>query len=289
MSSPRGILADHPRLLTILAGLLFSTAAPVSRFVSLGPLGISFFRCLVGLFALPLFAKGFGCRELKAFRISDFIGGTAYAATSLSFFIALNYTTAANATVLFQTSPVFIIPLGYLLLRERSDRWDYAAIALMLTGIILCFREGLNTDGSIGDLAALGGALAFSLMNIRMRHVDREGKVRMLMAGNFLLVLITMPFLFGTVISGRDILLSGSLGVVHMALPFLLYGRALEKLRALEGAVYKNAESVFAPLWVGLLVKEVPGPWTIGGFLLIMGALVLRAWAPTPLHRSSSA
>jgi drug/metabolite transporter (DMT)-like permease len=264
-------------MLVLISALLFSIAAPVTKYVNFGPLNVSFYRSLTGIVFLVVAALLAGPKNLRGFTFQDLLGGLAYAATSIFFFLGLHYTTAANATVLFQTAPVFLVPLGYFFLREKADRRDLTAITLMIFGIVLCFREGISTEGSRGDIFALSGALAISFLNIIMRKNRGMASYRLLITGNAIIVLICLPLQFGsTVVSVRDVALSSTLGIFHMAVPFLIYGRALKSLRALEASIFKNFESVLAPLWVALLVGELPGTWTVAGFLCVTAALIIR-------------
>lgn len=267
----------HPRMLVLASAFLFSIAAPVTKYVEFGPLNVSFFRSLTGIAFLVILALLTGSKDFTGFTLRDFLGGIAYAATSICFFLGLHYTTAANATVLFQTSPVFLVPLGYLILKEKADRLDLIAITLMILGIVLCFRDGISTKGSWGDIFALSGALAISFMTIIMRKNKGMANFRLLITGNVIIVLVCLPFQFGSaVLSVKDIVLSSMLGIFHMALPFLIYARALKSLRVLEASIFKNLESVLAPLWVALLVRELPGIWTVAGFLCVTAALTIR-------------
>ncbi len=268
---------NRPRLMVFIVALLFSTAAPVTKFVTMPAISVSFYRSLVGIPSLLLLTLPRYGRSLFRFSPPDLFQGIFYAMTSLSFFLALGRTSAANATILFQTTPVFLIPMGYLFLKEKTDIWDLVTIILMMIGIILCFQGDVDTHGHSGDLIALGGAVSFAFMNILMRKTDFVGSIRGLLIGNILIVLIALPMQFGTAPVPRDLILAGSLGFIHMALPFVIYSRAILSLRALEASIYKNLETVTAPLWVALVVGEVPGLWTIAGFLCVFCALILRA------------
>lgn len=268
---------DHPRLNVLIAAVLFSTAAPVTKFVDFGPLSVTFFRSLAGIVALVLLTFNMPRRELLKFTIYDFLGGMAYAATSLCFFSAMSLTTAANAIILFQTTPVFLIPLGFLFLGEKAGGRDILSIILMLGGIVLCFREGMDIGGQWGDLLALGGAVSFGLMSIIMKKNPGRGSTRLLIVGNLLIILITLPFQNFDNISLRDAGLSSALGIFHMAIPLLLIARGLRVLPALEVSIIKNLETVLSPLWVAFLVSEIPGFYSILGFIAVMAAILVGA------------
>ena len=79
----------------------------------------------------------------------------AYAATTLTFFSAVRFTTAANATILQHTSPIYIAFLGAVFLGERTSLKDWTALAAVLFGVVLCLRSSLGFHGHTGNILAL--------------------------------------------------------------------------------------------------------------------------------------
>jgi drug/metabolite transporter (DMT)-like permease len=66
------------------------------------------------------------------------------------------------------------------------------------------------------------------------------------------------------------------LGILQIALPYLLFAQALKHLTAQEGGLISLSEPVMVPIWV-LLVWGAPIAWhTIAGGTLIIVSLVVR-------------
>jgi len=59
----------------------------------------------------------------------------------------------------------------------------------------------------------------------------------------------------------------------------LLYTRAIRQVRALESILILTLEPILNPLWVLLVVGEVPGPLALAGGTIVIGAVVARALA----------
>ena len=55
-----------------------------------------------------------------------------------------------------------------------------------------------------------------------------------------------------------------------------LYGKAIPHVQAIEAIVIPIIEPVLNPLWVWLLVGEVPSGWALLGGTMVLGAVTAR-------------
>ena len=268
-----------PILLVVFATLLFSIGSPVSKITSSSPMVLTFFRCLSGLicFAVARRVKGGG----KLFKLQPLliIGGALYAVTSLSFYTALKFTTAANATVLGNTSPFFLAILGFVFLHEKPLKRDWFILFFIMAGIVLCFYSGISLKGSKGDLLALFAGFMFSILAVIIKKSGSEDAMQPLIWGNLIAVIITSPALFKPeAIIIKDLPFFVILGIFQMALPFFLYAKGQQNLGAMEASLFKLLEPVAATIWVALLVSEIPSFYSIIGGLLVILALFLKTF-----------
>lgn len=278
-------MTDHPGenkfkpiLLVISATLLWSIGSPISKITYSSPMVLIFFRCLSGLAVLAA-AKTFTGGKLFKLKPQLIIGGALYAVTSLSFYTALKFTTAANATVLGNTSPFFLAILGFIFLNEKPAKRDWFILALVITGIVFCFYGGISLKGTKGDLLALLVAVLFSFLAIIIKKSGDEDAMQPLIWGNLIAVLITAPSLLKPdAIIIRDIPFFVILGVFQMALPFFLYARGQMKLGAMEASLFKLLEPIAATIWVVLIVGEIPTLYSIIGGALVIAALFFKTF-----------
>ena len=63
---------------------------------------------------------------------------------------------------------------------------------------------------------------------------------------------------------------------VQMALPYVLFAWALQRVPGPEASLLTLIEPVLNPLWVALFVGERPSAATAAGGALILAALALR-------------
>jgi drug/metabolite transporter (DMT)-like permease len=89
--------------------------------------------------------------------------------------------------------------------------------------------------------------------------------------GNILTAFIGLPFILQSVPGSNDWLLLLILGIVQLGIPYILYSKAIKHATALESILIPVLEPLLNPVWVFLMLGEVPGPLALVG-----GAIVLR-------------
>lgn len=62
-------------------------------------------------------------------------------------------------------------------------------------------------------------------------------------------------------------------GVVQLGFSTVLYSKAIPHVRALEAVLIPVIEPVLNPVWVWLLVGEVPSGWALLGGAIVVGAV----------------
>ncbi|MFP4383900.1 MAG: DMT family transporter [Spirochaetia bacterium] len=275
------------RLLVIFSACLWSMGAlSVKVLPETHPMTITFFRSLSGtiffLFYLYVWKQDDPSRtaEKKAPRFfgvtwKETAGGLAYGATTLTFFAAVRLTTAANATILQHTSPVWVALAGYIFLKEKTFLRDWISIFFVLAGVFLCMSGKIERSGTFGNVLALLSGLAFSFLVIIMRSSGRRSSIRSLILGNIFTIAVSAPLMIRDEITAGAVLVPVFLGVFQLFLPFILYNYALVYIRAVESTILKTIEPVLSPVWVALAVREIPSPESIAGGVLVITVIVV--------------
>jgi len=215
------------------------------------------------------------------------IVGFAYAATTLLYVQANKHTTAASAIFLQSTSPLFILLLAPVLLGEHATRRDVAQMAAMAVGLGLFFL-GSDRPSTTAPNPALGNTLAaicavtWALTVIGYRWLAARGAsvagavaCGNLMASLFALVM-AQPLVAGRPV---DWAVVAFLGIFQLGIPYLFLARAVPQVRALEVGLFLLIEPVLNPIWAWLVHGETPGPATLVGGALILGATAVRVVA----------
>jgi drug/metabolite transporter (DMT)-like permease len=219
-------------------------------------------------------------RPRITWRPTQLLAALAYTGTVSLFVIANDRTTAANAIFLQYTAPIYVALFGRWFLGEPARRIDWICIVIALAGIALFFRDQFSSTGLIGIMAALASGVSFAVMVMALRK-EREGSPEgALLLGNVLTTIVGLPFAIGHPLSLHEGGLLLALGVVQLGIPYILYSLAIRRVTALGAILIPMLEPILNPLWVALAKGEVPGPWSLLGGALVLGAVVLRGVLP---------
>lgn len=207
---------------------------------------------------------------------NQLLGAAAYVATVSFFVIATDLTTAANAVFLQYTAPVYVAVLATWMLGERTAVKDWICIAFAVVGVGMLCRGGFAANSLAGILAGLASGLGMALMVIFLRREKDGSPEAALLLGNMATAVIGLPFGIGKMPGAGEWGLLLALGVFQLGIPYVLYGLAIRHVKALEGILIPLLEPVLNPVWVLIFVGERPGPWSVGGAALILGAMLVR-------------
>jgi drug/metabolite transporter (DMT)-like permease len=266
------------------AALFWSLGGVLIKGIDWHPLAISGARSAIGAaFLLIVFPR-------PRFRpaLPQVGGAVAYAVTVTLFVVANKLTTAANAILLQYTAPVYVALFGAWFLGERPRRADWLTLAVVLGGMVLFFLEDLTAENLWGNVAALGSGMGFAWMALFLRKQKEGSTSESVILGNLLAALIGLPFIVSPPPPSGDVLELLLLGVVQVGLPYALFARAIRGVTALESMLIPTVEPVLNPLWVLLLIGEVPGPLPLIGGAVILGAVTLRGLLPVLERRATS-
>jgi drug/metabolite transporter (DMT)-like permease len=259
-------------LLLLATAVLWSMGGVLIKSIDLAPVTIAGSRSLIAAVIIAM-AKPDTIRKTSWQTVP---GAIAYAFTVLLFVVATKLTTAANAIFLQYTAPVYIALISPWYLRERTNRHDWILVGIALGGIALFFWDRLSLQGLAGIVVALGSGLSFAWMTIFMRRERTGSPEAVVLLGNEFTVLFALPWMFPTPALATNVPRLLVLGVVQLAVPYLLYSVAIRHVRALDAAIVGIIEPILNPIWVMIVTNERPSFWTIVGGTIVLGTSL--AW-----------
>ena len=177
-----------PRLLLVVAAVLFSTGGAAIKYNQLTSWQVACFRAAFAAGALWIAIPG----VRRRWSWTLFWVGCAYASMLVMFVAATKLTTAANAIFLQSTAPIYLLFIGPVVLKEPLRRSDVMLLVLMAIGMSLFFvgsETPLATapNPRLGNLLGAATGLAWGTHSNRAplgrtkgsyrRHRDR-GRVR---------------------------------------------------------------------------------------------------------------
>ena len=265
----------HAVALLVLCAVLWSTGGLLIKWIAWPALAIAGIRSAIAAVVLLL-----ALREWPS-PWSWWLGSGALAGavSMLGFVIATKLTAAANAIFLVYTAPLYVALLSAWVLREPLRRGDWLTLLLVLLGMGCFCVEQLTLEGWVGNLCALGSGLATAWLVVCLRKHAATSPLTILFLANVLVAVAGIPFMGAATsdpVSWGVVLVAG---VVQLGVPTVLYGKAIPHVRAIEAILIPVIEPVLNPLWVLLLVGEVPSGWALLGGAIVVGAVTARGLA----------
>ena len=272
------------RMMIIIAALLFSTAGAAIKSITLSGFQVASFRSLVAvIFLFIILPKARVLPSKKILMVC-----IAYAMTVIFFVLSNKLTTAANSIFLQSASPLYIMLLGPLFLKEKIKSTDLFLILPIVTGMMFLFAgtsagTALSSNPILGNILACGAGVCWAMLIMGLRFLKRDDQTNqgiiLLLWGNLLASAIAMPFAFPMVsFQISDVCLILFLGIVQISLGYLFMLKGLSKVPAFEASLLLLFEPVASPIIAWFVHGEKVTLITLVGAGLIFMATVLKSY-----------
>ena len=215
----------------------------------------------------------------------EWLGAFAYMGLQLCFILGTLIAPAANIIFLQYTSIVFIIPLGYWWLGERVRSADLIAMLIIISGMLLFFGGDLSLDTARGNLFGIASAVCGALMTVALRRQKEASPANSILLGSAISLVISIPALVQTNYTLPTVGMILYLGIFQIGLGFALYTQAIKHVPAVQATLLVMLEPIFNPVWVFLVLGELPARWAVVGALLVVVGVIYRALAGVKRRR----
>ena len=272
---------NHLRgILIVTAGvLIISFDALLVRLAAVDGWNVAFWR---GLF-MSLAMAPFGRRRALAGLQKPpppraaWLAGIALASSSLTLVLAFTLTRAANAVVILSAAPLCAALLSHFLLKETCPPRTWAAILICMGGVVWVMSGSMGNGNYIGDLLAVVAALCTGAYFTIFRSYPTLSRPSAITRGGLLLALITLPLAAPLSLPAMSYLWLTISGLIQMPLAILLMSVGTRYLPAAEVSLFLLLEAVLAPIWVWMVLGEIPPEATLAGGGLILVTLILHS------------
>ena len=284
----KGYLGD---ILIIIAGLFWGSMGIFVR--HLNDLGFSSIQvaCLRLTTAGILFALILLIKDRKGFKIAlrDIPLFLALGLVSILFFTCCYFTairlmTMSTAAILLYTSPIWVMILAIIFLKEKITIQKLIALILAFAGCILVSGFGGKVT-VMGILVGLGSGLGYGLYSIFGTFALKKYSPYTVTCYTFLIAGLGSIFVADPVdlvskisaVENKPALFGFVLltAVITAVIPFLLYTLGLNMTTAGKAAVLATVEPAAATLFGFFVMKETVGPVAIAGILLVFAAIIV--------------
>ena len=263
-----------PAIAAIAAcALLWSTAGLFIKIVSWNPFAIAGVRSFIGAIVILVVIR----RPRFTWSFAQIAGAVCYAACMISFVSANKLTTAANAILLQYTAPLWVAAFGWIFLKEKAGVVDWVTIGVVLGGMVLFFVDKLSLGGMQGNILAIVSGIFFAGSIVAFRAQKESSSLESILLSHVITVLVAIPFLWrgSPTLAGWGGL--AFLGVFQIGVSSLLLSYGVKRVTALQSILTAVLEPIFNPLWVFLVLGELPGPHALIGGAIILVAVTARS------------
>jgi drug/metabolite transporter (DMT)-like permease len=208
------------------------------------------------------------------------LGGLFFALDLALYNTSILKTSAANATLLGNNTPIVVGLLSWLIFRKRPSAAFWLGLVLALAGslVILWADLGKLTRLGVGDLMALGAAACFAVYLLATERVrtftSTLGFLRLAMISSTVALLL-INLVMGIslrVPQGRTLWAVLGLGLVSQLVGYLALTYALGHLPATVTSVSLLTQGPLTAVMAALLLAEpLTWPQILGGVLVLSG------------------
>lgn len=252
---------------------------------------VSFYRGAVGLLfflvwlALRPHGSGLASRRLWFWSV---VAGLGVAGNFSFYFVSIGEGSVAVAATLMYCAPVFVYLVSFVLKLERATPLKWAAIAVVMFGIVLLTRIydiGADDVTLIGVVAGLLAGLSYAVFIFGFKYADPHGSPQAILVIAFATLVITLIWMGDAdqtiAILGAPVWpLLAVLGMLGGGLSFIFYIVGLDHTAPAVASIVAMVEPVTASLFgVVVLNESLVGLQIVGMGLILATVTALGVYS----------
>ena len=262
-------------LLAFIGVMFITPDSLLIRLSTLDTWGLLFYRgaipFVVVLLSLILIYRSKLIKLVFAMGLAGILYSITFTATNITFIISIQNTNVANTLVMVAMAPMLSAVLSIFFLNEKPDKKTLIAILITFFSVIYIFYDSVKIGNFFGDMFGLITALGLAFNAIIIRYAKNRNLVPAAVIGKLFVAIFAIFFVENLRLDGIDLYVIPLMGVMCVAIPFVLITIAPRFITAAEVNLFFLLETIIGPIWVWMVIKEQPSIETIsGGFIIIL-------------------
>ncbi|SCA55426.1 conserved membrane hypothetical protein [Candidatus Terasakiella magnetica] len=205
---------------------------------------------------------------------------------TLTFVLSITHTTVANTLVILSTMSLFAALLSMVFLKERIALRTWVAMGCAIIGILIVFMDDLDGAGLSGKLFALACAFV-TAANMTVIRSEKQISVPTIFAwGGLIIAIPALYFAPSLMINMQATVTLITMGGLN-AIAFVLLGLGAKRIPSPEVSLLMLLETIIGPIWVWLVLQEVPSINALIGGTIVITTLALHAFASLKANRQA--
>ncbi len=289
-----------PGLVLAIALLSVSFGGLFARWAALPALAVTAWRVTLATlivwaaravwhrFHPPPAAEAYVAREVLRARWQATACGVLLALHSATWLTSLGLTTVAESTLLADSTPVWVLLIGWAALGRRPQPRQWAALLLAAAGVVVLVGGRLEAGANLGNLLAVSSAVLMGLYLLFAEAAQRVLRSGQFVAHSYAVAAVVawgLVFATGTSAAWQVTEIPavswGALVCVAIVSQCIGHGGFNYSVRSVPPAVVSLTilgEPAIAGLLAWGLLGEVPAPAFYPGAALVLAGVGLAAW-----------
>jgi len=216
---------------------------------------------------------------MKIFILSAF----SYSGATAFYFLASQHIGTGFAMVIFFSFPVFVTLLAWILGTWKMNRFSFAALVAVISGLALIKVSGGNVLDGAGIALAVIAACCFAAYVYGSQHTTKNIDSRILTLlvcfGNTIIFLVLSCYTSSIVVphSIKAWFYICSIGIIATALPIQLLLDGLKYISPVKASILSALEPVVTVMVGLILLHETISYWqSLGITIILLGAILIQ-------------
>lgn len=261
--------------MVFMGAVFWSLNAPLVKYVHMDPILVCGLRSLIaGLTLSPFirFEKLHFNRWLVLYLLS-------YTSLCVGIIFALSMTSATIAIGMQYSSVIWIFLFEWLF-RGDLIKKRFFSVGLITIGVVFFMISGGSSGTSLGNLIAFTEGISFVGITVCGKKAGAENPLGVTALANLFCSAFTSCFqsfsLAGIqLITTQNWLILFLLGVVQIGLGYSFYNIGIKRVPPQKASIIAIWEMILGPVWVALLIGEIPSAIVVIGFVLIIAGIFI--------------
>ena len=273
-------------LYLVAAAILWSMAGVLTKFIPWSATSVACLRGLIAAMVQMAYSRTWKIKLTKPIILT----AVCYLGETLLFTFANKMTSAGSAIVLQNTSPLYIMLMGLIVLKQKPSKLDCCVGVVIFSGILLSmidtFRGGElpGSNPMLGNLLALASGVFYAGIFFTSRLPGADS-LQSTILGNLMYVFF-IPLLF----TDQAIMNPASTGVpawqswlaiffmgsCQLGLSWICFSRGIKTTPSLQASFITMIEPVLNPILALILLGEAMGTLSVIGSALVIVTIVVH-------------
>ena len=269
-------------LLAFIGVMFITPDSLLIRLSTLDTWGLLFYRgaipFVVVLLSLVIIYRVKFIKLVFAMGFAGILYAITFTATNITFIVSIQNTNVANTLVMVAMAPMLSAVLSIFFLNEKPDRKTLVAILITFFSVVYIFYDSVKIGNFFGDIFGLITALGLAFNAIIIRYAKDRNLVPAAVIGKLFVAIFALFFIENLGLEGIDLYVIPLMGVMCVAIPFVLITIAPRFITAAEVNLFFLLETIIGPIWVWMVIKEQPSIETIFGGLVIILTIAIHSF-----------